>query len=212
MTSQHIPWLRERRVLIMHAALVVMLMQVHAANASTNIVASPDSFKASQFKHLNTTVDPDSHVYGLAFGSTEAQAVSLFLAPTGIIQLDKNTRAYLYGKKHVLIFTNGKLSDLYVKSWSALDHDVAQSMAVHPFFDSITFTLRGGITFAMSPKDVAKRLGITLPRRSSEITHITKNAIVTFAFSHQIKNLLGFWKKTVAYNLYDVHIRFTAIP
>ena len=51
-------------------------------------------------------IDPDNHVYGIPWSSSEDVFVKTWGAPTGYIRFNSQETAMIYGKRHMFIFLN----------------------------------------------------------------------------------------------------------
>src|ERR1044072_1481143 len=78
-------------------------------------------------ERISETIDPDLHIYGIPFGTSEDEFISRFGKPTAYLRLSANESGMVYGKKHCFLFTNSRLSGVYV-SYAIIDHKLMESI------------------------------------------------------------------------------------
>lgn len=59
-------------------------------------------------------IDPETHVYGIPWSSSEDVFIKTWGDPTGYIRFNAQETAMIYGKRHMFIFSNDRLSGLRI--------------------------------------------------------------------------------------------------
>ena len=136
-------------------ALLIALTGFPTASAGT-FELNPQ-YRPKQFQGRDTAIDPDSSVYGVKFGSTEAEVVAAFGEPQGVIIINIAKKAFLYGHSHLFIFRKGKFRELMVSD-HVIDWRVTKQMEDHPFFDHGRWVIKPGLRKEMSFTKVLKVL------------------------------------------------------
>ncbi len=137
-------------------AILLVLAGLSAAWAGT-LELNP-RYEPKRFQDRDTTVDPDTSVYGIGFGSTEAEVLAAFGEPQGIIVINDAKKTLLYGQSHLFTFRNGRLKELIVND-HILDWTLSKQMEEHRFFDRGKWTVKPGFRKDMTFAEVRTLLG-----------------------------------------------------
>ena len=129
------------------------------------------------------SIDPDAHIYGIPYGTTEDQFIAQYGSPTGYLRLTATDSAMCYGKSTAFLFTAGKLSGVRI-TYSIIDWKLAEAISPSPIFDSIKWTLTNGIGRDMNLAEVKRILGNNLNRDRYRWSYDTGRARVDLQFSH----------------------------
>src|SRR5947207_2748136 len=86
------------------------------------------------------TIDPDAHVYGIPYGTTEDQFIAQYGNPAAYLRLTATESAMCYGKRTAFLFTAGKLSGVRI-ALSIVDWKLAEIMSPSSIFESLKWTL-----------------------------------------------------------------------
>jgi hypothetical protein len=131
-------------------------------------------------------IDPDAHIFGMAFGTPEADVVKAWGKPDGYLRLAGAGTCMIYGKSNALLFTDGKLSGIRIASHAVVDWKLADRLPYNPLFDKLSWRLSNGIGDESSLPQVRKILGDKFSDDGStyERTYTTDKAIVRLDFSH----------------------------
>ena len=134
-------------------------------------------------KELTRRIDPDESIYGIPFGTKEAEFIARHGKPTGYVRLSGAETAMVYGKSHAFIFKSGSLVGIRI-THNIMDWKLSNVSAPSPF-DSINWQLSNGIETEMSLAQVRKILGDKLStKRYRQYYYMTQKAQVELDFSH----------------------------
>lgn len=129
-------------------------------------------------------IDPDSHIYGIPFGTTEEKFIEKYGNPNGYIRFTGEETGMLYGKSHIFVFSEGKLSGVRI-THNIIDWQISENVLPNPIFDGIKWKLNNGIQENTNLKEVKQILGNELSQYKYEKFYYTKKAKVTLNFSHR---------------------------
>ncbi len=150
---------------------------------ATEILPSVAEVPAALFAEKPREIDPDQQVYGLKFGATEEELVAAFGRPTGVVRIDPQRVALLYGRRHAFVLNDGKFTEMQISEQPVFAWELGSRMEGHPFFDSVSWSLQpGGVLPGMKFTDVAKALGAKLGAPGPKATFLSKNAQVELGF------------------------------
>jgi hypothetical protein len=130
-------------------------------------------------------IDPDNHVYGIPFGTSEDDFIKAFGKPIGYVRLGGKDTVMMYGKEHLFLFSGGKLSGVRISSY-VLDWKVARRIPRHRLFDGLKWKLDNGITVGKTLVEVKKILGDSLSAGGYQKYYLTESARVELDFSHYV--------------------------
>lgn len=132
-------------------------------------------------------IDPDAHVFGIAFGTSEAEVVERFGKPDGYIRLTGSETCMIYGKAIGFLFEDGKLHGVRIAQL-IVDWGLWQRMAGNAVFDCLAWELTNGIRAETPLPDVRRILGdnLTLDEGKHHATYRTATATVRFDFSQRM--------------------------
>ena len=128
-------------------------------------------------------IDPENHVYGIPWSSSEDVFIETWGDPTGYIRFNAQETAMIYGKRHMFIFSNDRLSGLRI-THNILDWQVSKKIPPNPIFDTIQWQLSNGIKEDSNLAEVKGVLGKSLNNKKYERSYETANAKVILNFSH----------------------------
>jgi len=128
-------------------------------------------------------IDPDEHIFGMAFGTKEAEIAKTFGKPDGYIRLSGTESCMIYGKAIALLFENGKLHGVRV-THSVVDWKLSQRMIANAVFDNLEWKLSNGIQAETPLPEVRKILDGRPSRDKHSRVYTTDKAIVSLDFSH----------------------------
>lgn len=138
----------------------------------------------SSISGLQTNViNPDKHVYGIPWGSSEDEFIAKWGNPDGYVRFNAQETGMIYGKQHMFLFFNKKLSGLRLTD-NILDWQLSKKLLPNPIFDGVQWTLDNGIEKETDLAKVKKILGNTLTNERYERYYETERAKVTLNFSH----------------------------
>ena len=181
-------------------SVLILMFAVLAATACEAVEPSIE-YQPKYFKGRTGVIDPDSSVYGVKFGSTEAQVLQAFGPPRGAIRISETRRALLYGNSHLFVFRKGRFLELHVDehmvSWK-----VSKQMEKHPFFDKMSWRIKPGIVHRMSFGEIRELLKKPGVRPSYRYSFDGERSTTNLSFS-STHGLSG----AEAYNLSGFSIR-----
>ena len=153
--------MRKQTTLLMTAlsALAAITCPVTGEDAAT-VADHPDirdKVVAPSEKDIDIIV-PDQSIYGMPYGSSEEEFMKRFGKPDGYIQLRNRKSGMLYGKSHLFIFTNKRLSGVRISD-SVLDWKLAKQLQTNPSFERRPWKLDNGIKDEMLLDEVKEILG-----------------------------------------------------
>ena len=176
--------------------VLFLLSQIACANDIRTKVAN------SNVSGLKTNkIDPDKHVYGIPWDSSEDDFIENWDAPNGYIRFNAQETGMIYGKRHLFLFFNDKLSGLIITD-HILDWQVSKKLLPNPIFDTIQWRLINGIEEETNLAKVKKILGDTFIDENYEKYYETGRAKVTLNFSHYTDA----GDKDEAYRVYSIMI------
>ena len=150
---------------------------------ATEILPSAVEVPAGLFVEKPREIDPDQQVYGLKFGSTEEEMVAAFGRPTGVVRIDPQHVALLYGRRHAFVLLNGSFTELQISAQPVFAGELGSRMEGHPFFDSVSWSLQpGGVLPGMEFTETAKKLGAKFGPPGPRATFLSKSAQVELGF------------------------------
>jgi hypothetical protein len=129
------------------------------------------------------TIDPDAHIFGMAFGTQEADVIKTFGKPDGYIRFSGRESCMIYGKAVALLFDDGKLHGVRV-THSVIDWKLSERMRANAAFDRLLWKLSNGIQAETTLSEVRKILGDRLSEDKYKRVYATDKAIVSLEFSH----------------------------
>ena len=77
-------------------------------------------------------IDPDAHVYGVPYGTTEEEFIAQHGSPVAYVRLTASESAMCYGKRTAFLFTAGRLSGVRI-THSIIDHKLADAIRPRQF-------------------------------------------------------------------------------
>ena len=146
-------------------------------------------------------IDPDKYVYGIPWEITEDDFIKNWGAPDGYFRFNAQETGMIYGKRHMFLFFNNKLSGLKITD-HILDWQIAKKILPNPIFDGIQWELTNGIREETDLSRVKKILGSSLTDEMYERFYETKSAKVILNFSHYTDA----GDKDEAYRVYGIMI------
>ena len=153
---------------------------------------------------INETIEPDSHMFGIPFGTTEDQIIAQYGKPAAYLRLDGTESGMLYGRSLCFLFTGGRLAGLRL-THNIVDSKLSNSLpAESPFTSTLQrWQLSNGITAKMSLADVRGILSDQLQGNRYHRSFETARARVELDFSHFVDQ----GDNDEAYTLFGVLIR-----
>lgn len=148
------------------------------------------------------SIDPDTNVYGVPYGTTEDQFIAQYGKPVAYLRLTATESAMCYGKRTAFLFTAGKLSGIRIVQ-TIVDWKLAEAIAPSPIFESIKWRLTNGIFRDMNLAEVKRILGDNLKNDRYRWSYDTARAHVDLQFSHFVAD----GEKDEAYQLDGLLIR-----
>lgn len=164
------------------ARLALVLAVVSLQPACAGSVELDPQYQPSLFRDRVTTIDPDKSVYGVTFGSTEAEVMAEFGEPNGVFVINDVKRAMLYGRSHLFIFRKDKLRELTVSDY-ALTWTVANQMEDHPFFDRGKWVIAPGFRKEMNFAEVRNLLQKPDAEPDHRYSFEGERSLITLQFS-----------------------------
>ncbi len=148
-------------------------------------VGFPTNIPSPSLSQLDCNIDPNASVYGVPFGSREQLLIEKFGSPTGIIYLDKSIKAAIYGKRHLFLIYNEKLSGVVIgnEKPSIFYPDYYKG---NDTFDNIKTIIKPGIWLGMSSLEafILLKDKMEIKYGSQKIfTYETEKAICTLHFA-----------------------------
>lgn len=89
-------------------------------------------------------VDPDNHVYGIPWGTSEDEFIKDWGEPIGYVRFNMQDTGKIYGSRHMFIFHENKLSGIRI-THGVLDWQLSKKLLPNPLFDAIQWELNNGI-------------------------------------------------------------------
>ena len=129
-------------------------------------------------------IDPDEHIYGIPWGTSEDDFIDKMGNPTGYIQLSSLETGMIYGKRHMFFFKGNRLSGVRISDiiW---DYSIISKMSGGSKLDNIKWQLVNGIEKgAANLKTLEKILGQKIGSAFPEVNYRTENARVTLRLSN----------------------------
>jgi hypothetical protein len=152
--------------------------------------------------NLASRIDPDKSIYGIPFGTTEEEFISMHGKPAGYVRLSGIETAMIYGKSHAFVFAEGKLVGLRIAN-NIVDWKLSNNSGPSPF-DGIEWQLSNGIEKEMNLAHVKKILGDKLStKRYQQYYYMTDKAQVELDFSHYTSQGDG----DEAYKVYGIFLK-----
>lgn len=151
---------------------------------------------------LNSEIDPDTHIFGIPFDTTEDEFIKKYGKPLGYFSLNSKETVMIYGRKYAFIFNETKLSGILISS-SIIDWRLASAVTHLTPFDQISWKLSNGIREETSLVEVKKIVGDSLSKESYQYTFKTKNSSVELQFSRMTSE----GENDSAYKVYGVLIQ-----
>lgn len=153
---------------------------------------------------LLKTIDPDKHIFGIPFGTSEDEFIDNYGKPTGYVKINATDNGMLYGKSFFFFFENGKLSGIRI-SRNILDWKITNDMLTNTAFDSISWKLSNGLREGTTKTEVKEILKDRLKtgRHGFGTFYTTHKAKVELDFSHMTNE----GNDDSAYHLYGVTVR-----
>ncbi len=151
-----------RMTIALLSALVTITYPMMAGQDAED--ASPSDIRSIVVDPSEKDIDiivPDESIYGIAYGVSEDEFIERFGKPDGYIQLRNRKSGMLYGRDHIFIFTEGRLSGLRIDS-SVIDWRLANQLQTNPWFNARKWRLDNGIKNEMSLDEVKDILGDNL--------------------------------------------------
>lgn len=163
------------------ATIAVLVLAASCMAAAEDI---RDMVKAPEQAAIQTTrIDPDSHIFGIPFGTSEEDFFKRFGKPDGYVRFSGKEAGMLYGKSILFLFDNKQLSGVRL-THTVLDWKTAERMVPNPVFDGISWRLTNGIQAETSLKDVMGICGGTGVTDKYHYSYTTTNAVVSLDLSH----------------------------
>lgn len=134
-------------------------------------------------EQLTKLIDPDSGIYGIAYGTTEDEFISKFGNPNGYLRLSPGTTAMIYGKSHAFLFSGNKLTGVRITDL-IFDWKLGLDTAGHGPFDTIRWRINNGITKGMNLAEVKRILGENPPGDKYSTYYETTSSRVELEFAH----------------------------
>jgi hypothetical protein len=134
---------------------------------------------------ISELIDPDTHIYGVPYGTAEDQFIAKYGKPTGYLRLTATESAMCYGQNTAFLFKAGKLSGIRI-TIRIFDWQLAESIAPSPIFDTIKWRLPNGICSDMTLAEVKRILGDSLRREHYLWSYDTTHAHVDLQFAHAV--------------------------
>ena len=167
--------------------LLTTLLILSSLNASASdirdIVKNSDELEKSP-----NYIDPDSHVFGVEFNSTEDEVIENLGSPDGYIRLDSNLSGMIYGSNKMYIFRNEKLYAFRL-THNVLDWKVSKFVAEkhnkNYSYMSQPWKVKSGIERNMKLTQVKEILGDRLIEGESKYhaSYETTVSVVDLSFS-----------------------------
>lgn len=129
-----------------------------------------------------SVIDPDHHVYGIYWGTTEEEFIINWGEPAGYIRFNHQITGMLYGKRHMFIFRNHSFSGVKI-SPSIIDWQLGERMMLEPTFDPLVWRLKNGIRLGSTLTYVKKILGNSLIEKDYVKYYETDGAKVILNFA-----------------------------
>jgi hypothetical protein len=151
---------------------------------------------------ISDLIDPDAHVYGVPFGTTEDQFIAQYGNPIAYLRLTATESAMCYGKRTAFLFTGSRLSGVRI-AFTIIDWRLAEAILPSPIFESIRWRLPNGISRDMNLAEAKRILGDSLTNERYRWSYDTARAHIDLQFSHFVTE----GEKDEAYRLDGLLIR-----
>jgi hypothetical protein len=163
----------------------------------------------SSLPSANTNIiDPDKHIFGTPFGTTEDEFIKKYGKPTGYIQLADGITAMLYGTKVLIFFKDHNLSGIRI-GYDIFDTEISKEIfsSTSTPFDNIKWELNNGIKERMGLIEVKNILGDKLLTINENFKkyYNTQNSCIEMSFSYSSN--LGKRNEDKAYRLFSITIK-----
>ena len=158
---------------------------------SAQSVSPTSEIPIDLFKDRSRSITPGLMLYGLEFMSSEEETRAAFGAPTAVLAISPHSKAYYYGKAHILIFEENELREVIIShapSFGVLGKRVTE----HPFFDPDKTRLEPGLKFLMRLDEAQRVLQGEIDHLSSdqpwekEATYLANFAVITLKFGRSL--------------------------
>ena len=128
-----------------------------------------------------TTIDPEQHIFGIAFGTTEDDFIKRVGKPDGYIQLGGDESAMIYGKEVAFLFHGKRLGGMHISHY-VVGSDLGDRIAANDAFRDIAsrWRLNNGIragTSAAKLKEIVN-VNVNPDRPTFNPSYITRTASV----------------------------------
>ena len=140
-------------------------------------------FVGPELQGRTREIDPDHHVYGLGFGLSREDVVRQLGAPVGYMNFTAIDEGLFFGRSHMLLFTNGKLSGVKIHP-HLFDQDLSTPIPMHAFFDKADWVIAPGLRQHMSFSAIAELIP-QLANRTPDfrVSYTTERSMVKLRFS-----------------------------
>lgn len=175
----------------MFSRYILVLALVGVSGVGAQSVAPSSEIPVELFKDRTRSIYPGLMLYGLEWMSSEAETRNAFGAPTAVLAVSPHSRAYYYGKSHVLIFEDDELREVIISHASNF-HSLRDRIREHPFFDPDKTRLEPGLKFLMRLDDAQKVLKGEIDQLSAdhpwqtEATYLENYAVITLKFARSL--------------------------
>lgn len=162
-----------------------------ASGLSAQSVSPTSEIPVELFKDRTRSIFPGLMLYGLEWMSSEAETREAFGAPTAVLALSPHSKAYYYGKAHILIFEDDELREVII-SHAPNFGDLRDRVEEHPFFDPDKTRLEPGLKFMMRLDEAQKILAGKIDHLASdhpwklEATYLENYAVITLNFARSM--------------------------
>jgi hypothetical protein len=147
-------------------------------------------------------INPDKHIYGIPFGTPENEIKKILGEPNGFLQFSKNHKGIMFGRQHVFLFRDGRLSGVRISGGPIIDFILSKKITPNFKLDNARWLLSNGIAFGSDFKKVEKKFKGSLLKSGYNYYYMTNDAIVWLFFSYVIDNK----NKDQAYQLQGIMI------
>lgn len=159
---------------------IMLLCQPYAANADDERWATVSKKNPA----ITAEIDPDKHIFGLNYGTTEEEFIHTFGSPDGYIRLNKYVTVLIYGKSTAFLFREGQLDGVRIVPYGIMDWRLGKEMYSSSMFDSVGWYLSNGVQ-KNDPRDKLDTImNHTIDKGAYEWTYETEAASVVLGFSH----------------------------
>jgi len=92
----------------------------------------------------NNIIDPDNHIFGMPWGSTEDEVIEAWGKPTGYISFGEDRSGMFFGRHYIFLFDKGKLAGL-IAGIDVLQGGLVEKIIPGNMFDNLAWRLNNGI-------------------------------------------------------------------